>query len=281
MRDAQGRWRLPLNSPGCLIAAGVVTIAAVVGFGLFVRALLTPSGGPATSRPAAATSTPIYVVVQVTPAPVTPGPSPVPATSTPLPPQPSPTAPPTVTPSPTPAPTATPLPSPTPTPTPIPMPVWRNIGELAMVEYTLATEAEAKVEREGLLQLFGTDKVILYAVGRVKVGLDLTRLDARNIQRDGTAITLTLPAVSVLSVEMLPEESRIRVSERSWIYSEYEGLEIAALARARQQLADMVTNNPSMMSLAQELAELRLREHLRELGFTDVRIRFDRPGQQR
>lgn len=161
------------------------------------------------------------------------------------------------------------------------MPVWRNIGELAMVEYTLATEAEAKVEREGLLQLFGTDKVILYAVGRVKVGLDLTGLDARNIQRDGTAITLTLPAVSVLSVEMLPEESRIRVSERSWIYSEYEGLEIAALARARQQLADMVTNNPSMMSLAQELAELRLREHLRDLGFTDVRIRFDRAAQQR
>lgn len=281
MPDAQGRWRLPLNSPGCLIAAGVVTVAAVVGFGLFVRALLTPPGGPATRAPVAATATPIYVVVQVTPAPVTPGPSPAAATPTPLPPQPSPTAPPTVTPSPTPAPTATPLPSPTPTPTPIPMPVWRNIGELAMVEYTLATEAEAKVEREGLLQLFGTDKVILYAVGRVKVGLDLTGLDARNIQRDGTAITLTLPAVSVLSVEMLPEESRIRVSERSWIYSEYEGLEIAALARARQQLADMVTSNPSMMSLAQELAELRLREHLRDLGFTDVRIRFDRAAQQR
>ncbi len=275
MPDAQGRWRLLIHSPGCLIAAGLATVAAVMGFGLFVRALLTPSGGLATFAPAAATSTPIFVVVQVTPAPVTPAPSPESPTRTPVPPAPSPTASPTEMPSRTPTPSATPLPSPTPTPTPIPMPVWRNIGELAMVEYTLATEAEAKVEREGLLQIFGTDKVILYAVGRIKVGLDLTRLDARNIQRDGAAITLTLPAVSVLSVEMLPEESRIRVSERSWIYSEYEGLELEALARARQQLADMVANNPSMMSLAQELAELRLTEHLRSLGFTQIKISFE------
>lgn len=269
------------NSPGCIVGAIAATVIGLVVLGLGVRALLTPSGGPATFAPAAATSTPIYVVVQVTPAPVTPARSPELPTATPVPPAPSPTTLPTEMPSPTPTSTPTPLPTPTPTPTPVPLPVWRNIGELAMVEYTLATEAEAKVEREGLLQIFGTDKVILYAVGRVKVGLDLTRLDERTIQRSGAAITLTLPAVSVLSVEMLPEESRIRVSERSWIYSEYEGLELEALARARQQLADMVTNNPSMMSLAQELAELRLREHLRDLGFTEVKIRFDRAAQQR
>ncbi|MGQ9816063.1 MAG: DUF4230 domain-containing protein [Candidatus Roseilinea sp.] len=161
--------------------------------------------------------------------------------------------------------------------------MWRNIGELGIVEYTLATEAEAKVEREGLLQIFGTDKVILYAVGRVRVGLDLTRLDERAIQRSGAAITLTLPAVSVLSVQMAPEESRIRASERSWLYSEYEGLELAAMARAQQQLIEMVRNNPSMLSLAQELAELRLREHLRSLGFAAITIRSSgRPdGAQR
>ncbi len=280
MSDAQRRWESLIHSPGCLIAAGLAVVAVVVGFGLLVRALLTPQGASATAAPIAATSTPIYVVVQVTPAPVTPAPvtpapSPQPPTHTPIPASPSPTALPTEIPSPTPTSTATPLPTPTPTPTPIPMPVWRNIGELAMVEYTLATEAEAKVEREGLLQIFGTDKVILYAVGRIKVGVDLTRLDARNIQPNGAAITLTLPAVSVLSVEMLPEESRIRVSERSWIYSEYEGLELEALARARQQLADLVANNPSMMSLAQELAELRLTEHLRSLGFSQIKISFE------
>ncbi len=274
MADNKGRWRLLMNSPGCLIAAGLAVVAVVVGFGLLARALLTPASAPTRAAPIAATSTPIFVVVQVTPAPGTPAPSPEPPTRTPIPPAPSPTAPPTQTPSPTPTPSPVPSPTPTPTPTPIPLPIWRNIGELAMVEYTLATEAEAKVEREGLLQLFGTDKVILYAVGRIKVGLDLIRLDRRSIQRDGAAITLTLPAVSVLSVEMLPEESRIRVSERSWIYSEYEGLELEALARARQQLAEMVANNPSMMDLAQELAELRLTEHLRSLGFTEITIVF-------
>lgn len=275
MPDAPGRRHVPVNSPGCLIAAGLAAVAVVVGVWLAARALLTPPDGsaPVGATPlaaAAATSTPIFVVVQVTPAAVTP--VSFSASPTPVPPSPFPTALPTQTPLPTPTSTATPLPTPTFTPTPIPMPIWRNIGELAMVEYTLATEAEAKVEREGLLQLFGTDRVILYAVGRVKVGLDLTQLDERSIQRRGAAITLTLPAVSVLSVEMLPQESRIRVAERSWLYSEYEGLELAALERARRQLAELVANNPSMMSLAQELAELRLREHLRGLGFEQVRL---------
>jgi hypothetical protein len=156
----------------------------------------------------------------------------------------------------------------------VPLPVWRNIGELGIVEYTLMTEAEAKVERVGLMRIFGTDRVILEAVGRVKVGLDLTNLNDSQMERNGSSITLTLPGVSVLSVEMLPDQSRIRTAERSWIYSEYEGLELAAMARAQQQLAEMVTNNESMMSLAQELAELRLKEHLRRLGFTDITIRF-------
>ncbi len=272
--SAGARARSIFGSTGCLIWAGVGTVVSLLLFALFVRGLVTPPPreSPANDAPAV-TATPIVVVVQVTPAPVTPAPSPQPATTTPVPPTPSPTALPTEMPSPTPTSTPTPLPTPTPTPTPIPLPVWRNIGELAIVEYTLATEAEAKVEREGLLQIFGTDRVILYAVGRVKVGLDLTRLNERDIERSGSAITLTLPAARVLSVEILPEESRIRASERSWIYSEYEGLELAAMARAQQQLADLVTNNPSMLSLAQELAELRLREHLRSLGFNEIRIR--------
>ena len=267
------------NSPGCIIGATAATVIGLVMLALAVRALFAPSGASATAAPAAFTSTPIFVVVQVTPAPVTPALPAESPTATPVPPVPSPTALPTAMPSPTPTSTPTPLPTPTPTPTPIPLPVWRNIGELGIVEYTLATEAEAKVEREGLLQIFGTDKVILYAVGRIKVGLDLTRLDERAIQRSGAAITLTLPAVSVLSVEMLPEESRIRASERSWLYSEYEGLELAAMARAQQQLIEMVRNNPSMLSLAQELAELRLREHLRSLGFDAITIRSSgQPG---
>lgn len=269
------------NSPGCIIGAIAATVIGLVMLSLSVRALFTPPSGAtrAAPPPAAFTSTPIFVVVQVTPAPITPGLPPELPTVAPIPPTSSPTALPTAMPSPTPTSTSTPPPTPTPTSTPVPLPVWRNIGELGIVEYTLATEAEAKVEREGLLQIFGTDKVILYAVGRVRVGLDLTRLDARAIQRSGAAITLTLPAVSVLSVQMAPEESRIRASERSWLYSEYEGLELAAMARAQQQLIEMVRNNPSMLSLAQELAELRLREHLRSLGFAAITIRSSgQPG---
>ena len=285
MSPRDDRIRSIFSSPGCIAGSIVGTVIGLAVFALAVRTLVTPTlVVQSTATLPAVTSTPISVSVQITSAPQATPAQFEEATAIPQPSD-TPTAAPTVTPTPeptaTPSPTATPLPTPTPTPTPVPLPVWRNIGELAIVEYVLSTEAEAKVEREGLLQIFGTDRVILQAVGRIKVGLDLTRLNDTSIERNGSAITLTLPNVSVLSVEMLPEQSHIRTAERSWLYSEYEGLELEAMVRARQQLADSVATNDSMMSLAQELAELRLVEHLRSLGFTEVKIVFESEAERR
>jgi len=251
------------NSPGFVVAA----IAATAVF-LVLLVLLLGGMSPAPAQVAQPTGTPVVVVVQVTSAPPdTPPPASTPKPA--LPPQPSATALPTL------APTQTPLPTATPTPTPVPLPVWRSIGDLGIVEFTQSTEAEAKVERPGLLQIFGTDRVRLYAVGKIRVGLDLTGMSGSSVQRNGSSITLTLPPVSVLGVEMLPDQSEIRAAERSWIYSEYEGLEIAAMDRAKRQLAEMVANNDSMMSLAKELTLLRLNEYLRSLGFIQVQIQFE------
>lgn len=267
MQPGNERLRSLFNSP-VFIGVAVATILCLLALlflvvrrpGASVAPTATPfaPGGDATGTGSAATMTAIPTAT-------------LPPTLTP---EPSRTPRPSATPTQTPLPTATPLPTPTPTPTPVPLPVWRNIGELGVIEYTLSTQAEAKVEREGLLQVFGTDRVLLDATGRIKVGLDLTQLGERDIQHAGSSITLTLPAPAVLSVEMLPDQSHIRVAERSWVYSEYEGLELQAMGRARQQLYDMVATNESMMSLAQELAELRLIEHLRSLGFTNVKIVF-------
>ena len=273
MSSGNERWRAFFNSPWFIV---VGIIAIVIFLGVVVLAARLFSGAPAQAP--RATNTTLAAEATMTPAKDTPAALAV-STETPqasptFQPTPTSTPTPTQTPTQTPLPTATPIPTPTPTPTPVPLPVWRNIGELGIVEYVLSTDAEAKVEREGLLRLFGTDRVILTAVGRVKVGLDFTRPGNIGIDRRGTAITLTLPAVSVLSVEMLPDQSRIRTAERSWIYSEYEGLELEAMARARQQLAGMVADNESMMSLAEELTQLRLIEYLRSLGFTDINIVF-------
>lgn len=175
-------------------------------------------------------------------------------------------------------PTRTATPTATPSPTPIPLPVWSSMADLTVVEYTLATAAEARVRRPSPgWSIFGTDRVLLYVVGRVRVGVDLNKIRSEDVRRSGTTIALVLPMVEVQAVELLPGSSEIRVAEKRWAFSAYEGLELQAMEAARNQLREMVGNNPSMMSLAGELAKFRLAESLRRLGFTDITIEFRRP----
>ncbi len=236
-----------------LVAAAIVTLLAV-GY-----RLLEMRRAPATAKPSAPPTAEPWPTGLATFTPL--------PTRTAVPPR-----------GPTSTPTRTPTPTVTPSPTPIPLPVWSSMADLTVVEYTLATAAEARVRRPSPgWSIFGTDRVLLYVVGRVRVGIDLNKIRPEDVQRSGTTIALVLPMVEVQAVELLPGSSEIRVAEKRWAFSAYEGLELQAMEAARNQLREMVANNPSMMSLAGELAKFRLAESLRRLGFTDITIEFRRP----
>ncbi len=79
----------------------------------------------------------------------------------------------------------------------------------------------------------------------------------------------------VISVDLLPEESRIYDSDRSWLFSEYEGLELAAMEQARQQLLDQAMHNEGMSEMAETLARLQLTEFLRSIGYQEIEIQFE------
>ncbi len=108
---------------------------------------------------------------------------------------PRPTATPTLspTPSPTRTPTATPTPTMTPTPTPLPPLYWEELGYLSSIEYTTSTVVEKERSRPGLGALLGTDHILLTAVGRIQMGIDLGQIDDSDVEIDGTAISVTLP----------------------------------------------------------------------------------------
>lgn len=185
-----------------------------------------------------------------------------------------PTAPATYTPLPGPTAPATPTPlaSPTiiPTATPIPLPVWSSLNELTVAEYTLSTVVQAISSPDYLQGKFGTDQVVLKAVGKVKVGIKLEKV-TQSI--NGASIIMTLPPPEVLGVELLPERSEIISSQQRWVLSDYSGLETQALGKARVDLETLVRESPSMMDLSKELTKYRLTDHLRGLGFTDITFR--------
>ena len=165
-----------------------------------------------------------------------------------------------------------------PIPTPLATPSWRELSYLTVVEFTTSTVAEEKRTMEvPLLGEVTSDRLLLKAVGKVQVSIDLGQV--RNVTVGGTKITLTVPKPAVTSVELLPERSQIFESTNVWLLSQYPGLESAALDQARQQMRAEIDDNASMMKLAQEFARLQLTEFLHKTGFSEVEIYFDEGAQ--
>jgi len=159
------------------------------------------------------------------------------------------------------------------TPIPLPAPVWQELSYLTSVEFT--TSSVVQEERTADVPWVGnvvSDRLLMKVVGKVQVGIDLGQV--ANVQIEGKTIRFTAPKPMVTSVELLPQESQIFERINVWLLSQYPGLETAALEQARQQMRADITNNESMMKLAQEFSRLQLTEFLRKTGFSEVEIAF-------
>jgi hypothetical protein len=155
----------------------------------------------------------------------------------------------------------------------LPPPVWRELSYLTTVEFTINSVVET--ERRTSVAWLGemvTDRLLMRAVGKVQVGIDLAQV--REVEIDGSRIQFVAPQPVVTSVELLPEESRIYDQEQIVFLSQAAGMETEALEKARQQLRREVAENESMMKLAQQFARLQLTEFLRKAGFTEVEVSF-------
>ena len=174
----------------------------------------------------------------------------------------------------TPAPTATPLP--TATPTPLPVPDWRATGKLTSIEYINTIVIERARPKTGIgVVIPGQDRIVLQVVGNIHAGIDLNKIKPENVRINGKSIRLTLPHAEIISVELMPESSRVYESNQTLIFSDYQGLEIEAMTEARQKLQDNSAHNQKMLEMAETLARLQLTELLRSLGYEQIDIVFE------
>gem|GEM_PF-5483217 len=245
-------------------------------------ALRLATSGAAVPAPGAAESTPASTTVASATAPSTPVPSLAivsDATATLAPPatlKPVGTKAPTRTPLPTqtPAPTVTPLP--TATPTSLPVPDWRATGKLTSIEYINIIVIERERAKTGIgVVIPGQDRIVLQVVGNIHAGVDLNKIKPENVRINGKSIRLVLPHAEIISIELMPEASRIYEADQTLIFSDYEGLEIEAMDEARQKLRENSAHNLKMLEMAETLARLQLTELLRSLGYEQIEIVFE------
>ena len=177
----------------------------------------------------------------------------------------------------TPLPTYTPIPSPTPTPSPTPLPVidWKQSGTLNVLDWITTIVIERERKKEGVRSIIpGRDRVVLVVTGKLKGGVDLTRVQPQNVQINGTSIRIVVPRPTITTVELLPGESSVYDADRTWVFSEYAGLELEAMEEARVKLAGPNPTNTRMLETAEAVARLQLTNFLRDLGFQKVEVVF-------
>lgn len=172
---------------------------------------------------------------------------------------------------------------------PLTVPEWRKLNHLTTIEFTTSSVVmqERTADYEDLLRSLPvvgdtflptlgkdvvTDRLIMKAVGKVQLGVDLAQIDA--VQVTGSQISFRLPQPTVVAVELLPDQSQLFTRQQIWFLSQYAGLENAALEQARTQLRSEVAANPDFIKLAAEMARLQLTDFLHKAGFTTVEITF-------
>ena len=187
------------------------------------------------------------------------------------------------------APAAPPVQQPVRQPAALPMPEWHTLSHLTTIEYTASSivmqERTADLEEflrtvpwvgDTFLPALGkdvvTDRLVLKAVGKVQLGVEMAQI--ADVQITGGTIRFTLPQPKVIAVEILPEQSQIFEQQHFWLLSQYAGMENTALEQARAQLQSEVAANGEMLRLTAAMARMQLTNFLRKSGFTTVEITF-------
>jgi hypothetical protein len=148
----------------------------------------------------------------------------------------------------------------------------REMGDLATTEYVVTKMVKASDDQTWYK--WGDRKILMSCRATIKAGIDLTQIEARDIQVNGDKITLYVPAVKIISLNLPPEAVRVE-------YTDIDGLRQPFSAEERDQLMVQAEQQiragiPAMGIL--ETAEKQSRQALtpfyQRMGFKEVEIIF-------
>ena len=124
----------------------------------------------------------------------------------------------------------------------------QRLARLESVVYTMDKVVEGDRTNQYLPDILTGDKLLLIVHGQAVAGVDLSSIQASNVQIDGRSITIAMPAAQLLSVSL--DNSKTRV------YSRITGL--------------LVPADPHLESEVREKAEAGLRQSALDSGILNT-----------
>jgi hypothetical protein len=161
--------------------------------------------------------------------------------------------------------------NPTPTILPDPITIIRDVRSLARLEtiqYTIEKVVTAESGQGPLGVLFG-DKLIFVAHGQVIAGVDMSKLDTRDLEVKDGVLHVHLPEPEVFVVDLDNDKSYVYNRETGLLTKGEVTLESDA-RRAAEAEIEKAAYDDGVLDLARRNAEIYLDRLFRDLGYRDV-----------
>jgi hypothetical protein len=168
--------------------------------------------------------------------------------------------------------------NPTPTVLPNPMTIIREVRSLARLEtiqYTIEKVITAETGQGPLGVLFG-DKLIFVAHGQVIAGVDLSKLDTKDLEVKDGVLYVRLPEAEVFVTNLDNEKSYVYDRETGFLTKGEITLETNA-RRAAETAIEEAAIEDGVLDLARRNAESFMDRLFRDLGYLDVIYLRDTP----
>lgn len=146
----------------------------------------------------------------------------------------------------------------------------KQLGELATSEYTFSKVLQ--VNDKGEWFKVGNRKILISCQSKAKAGIDLGKLTISDVDLEDGKIKIGIPAVQLLSFEMIPESFKTELSEVSGLRSSFTQIEKNKILRQGEENIRANLSQSGLYQDAYKNSVLFVEKFYGDLGFTNVEV---------
>ena len=148
----------------------------------------------------------------------------------------------------------------------------QRLARLESVVYTMDKVVEGDRTNEYLPDILTGDKLLLIVHGQAVAGVDLSKVQASNVQIDGHSVTITMPAAELLSVSLDNSKTRVFSRTTGLLVPTDPTLESEVREKAEGDLRQSALDNGILTTVEGNACAI-LTTMLHSLGFQQVAFR--------
>jgi len=149
----------------------------------------------------------------------------------------------------------------------------KEMSDLATAEYVVTKIIKASDDKTWYK--IGDRKILMSCTAALTAGIDLSKIDDKNIVINGKAIELILPHAKLISLNIKPEDIKTEYEDVTAFRSPFTAAERDALAAQGEANIRNSLYQTGILQTAEVNTTLVLSDFLRNLGFERINIRFD------